>query len=151
MRINLRTLYTEYTRDCFIDIPSEIFDEYIAGLTKEIADLMYEELRREEAYRIRTLRNKAYYSLEYGDSIEHQMVNVKLSIEEQYELNELSEAIYTALKRLSEKQSIRIYQNYILGMRKVDIARNEGIAESSVGMSINRGLRKLKDYLSNFV
>ena len=56
--INLRDYYPHYKEDEFYEVPDAV------------ADLLDEFERREEAYRIYTLRYKAYYSLEADDGIE---------------------------------------------------------------------------------
>ena len=50
--INLRKLYPYYTEDLIVPVPDEV------------ADLLQEMNRAEDAYRIRTYRHKAIYSLE---------------------------------------------------------------------------------------
>ena len=40
-------------------------------VSDEIADLLKELDRAEDAYRIRTYRHKAYYSLDRNDGLEH--------------------------------------------------------------------------------
>ena len=56
--INLRDYYPHYKEDEYYEVPDAI------------AELLDEFERREEAYRIYTLRYKAYYSLEADDGIE---------------------------------------------------------------------------------
>ena len=50
--INLRDFYPYYTMDSFIEVPDEV------------AEAMAEFDRKEAAYRLRTYRHKAYYSLD---------------------------------------------------------------------------------------
>ena len=50
--INLRDFYPYYTADSFIEVPDEV------------AEAMAEFDRKEAAYRLRTYRHKAYYSLD---------------------------------------------------------------------------------------
>jgi len=50
--INLRDIYPHYTQDCFVEV------------TDEVADLFSEFDHKEAAYRLRTYRHKAYYSLD---------------------------------------------------------------------------------------
>lgn len=65
--INLRDYYPFYTHDYFIDVPDEV------------AELFKEFDRKEAAYRLRTYRHKAYYSLDRNDGIEHEALFVSLS------------------------------------------------------------------------
>ena len=60
--INLRDIYPFYTSDCLIEVPDEV------------AAAMAEFDRKEAAYRLRTYRYKAYYSLDRDDGIEHEAV-----------------------------------------------------------------------------
>src|SRR5699024_3664314 len=65
--INLRDIYPHYTQDYFIEV------------TDEVADLFSEFDHKEAAYRLRTYRHKAYYSLDRNDGIEHEALFVALS------------------------------------------------------------------------
>ena len=56
--INLRDYYPFYTNDLTVEVPDEV------------ADLLREYTLLEEAYRIRTYRYKAFYSLDYDGNIE---------------------------------------------------------------------------------
>lgn len=71
--INLRDYYPFYTHDYFIDVPDEV------------VELFKEFDRKEAAYRLRTYRHKAYYSLDRNDGIEHEALFVSLSPHELYE------------------------------------------------------------------
>ena len=55
--INLRDFYPYYTADSFIEVPDEV------------AEAMAEFDRKEAAYRLRTYRHKAYYSLDREDGL----------------------------------------------------------------------------------
>ena len=50
--INLRDYYPFYTSDCFMEV------------SEEVAEMFKEFDRKEAAYRLRTYRHKAYYSLD---------------------------------------------------------------------------------------
>ena len=56
--INLRDYYPFYTSDCFME-----------G-SEEVAEMFKEFERKEAAYRLRTYRHKAYYSLDRDDGLE---------------------------------------------------------------------------------
>ena len=135
-KINLRDYYPFYTKDTVVEVPEEI-----ALLLRE-----YELL--EEAYRIRTYRYKAFYSLDYAGGIERDMAALDQKnpcdlVEQLYD----REQLYKALASLPEKQRNRIYAHYFLGMSKSAIARAEGINESNVRQSIEHGLRNLEKIL----
>ena len=135
--INLRDIYPHYTQDCFVEV------------TDEVADLFSEFDRKEAAYRLRTYRHKAYYSLDRNDGIEHEALFVALSPHELYERKVTMQELHAAISRLPNKQAKRIYAHFILGMSVTDIARAEGVAKSRVSDSIRRGLRKMEKILRN--
>ena len=131
-KINLRDYYPFYTKDTIVEVPEEV-----VLLLRE-----YELL--EEAYRIRTYRYKAFYSLDYEGGIERDLASLDQEtphdiLERHYDMEQL----YKALASLSEKQCRHIYAHYFLGMSKADIARAEGTSVNSVKDSIRRGLRSL--------
>jgi hypothetical protein len=64
--INLRDYYPFYTSDCFMEV------------SDEVAEMFKEFDRKEAAYRLRTYRHKAYYSLDRDDGLEHEAVFVAL-------------------------------------------------------------------------
>ena len=76
--INLRDYYPFYTSDCFMEV------------SEEVAEMFKEFDRKEAAYRLRTYRHKAYYSLDRDDGLEHEAVFVALSPHELYPLQGLS-------------------------------------------------------------
>ena len=135
--INLRDIYPHYTQDCFVEV------------TDEVADLFSEFDHKEAAYRLRTYRYKAYYSLDRNDGIEHEALFVALSPHELYERKVTMQELHAAISRLPNKQAKRIYAHFILGMSVTDIARAEGVAKSRVSDSILRGLRNMEKILRN--
>lgn len=138
-KINLRAYYPFYTYDCFVDVPDEV------------VELFNEFERREAAYRPRTYRNKAYYSLDREDGIEHEALFVTLSPWEIYERKVTAQELETALVSLPEKQADRIYAHFILGASKSEIARVEGVSEKVVRTSIKRGLCSMEKGLKKFL
>ena len=137
--INLRDYYPFYTSDCFMEV------------SEEIADMFKEFDRKEAAYRLRTYRHKAYYSLDRDDGLEHEAVFVALSPHELYERKVTMQELHAAIDSLPDKQAKRIYAHFILGMAKKDIARAEGVHEKVVRVAIERGLRNLEKILKNFL
>lgn len=134
--INLQDYYPFYTTDVIVEVPDEV-----ALLLREYALL-------EEAYRIRTYRYRAFYSLDYDDGIEREVKSNQPSPLEILEQRQKTELIYKGLASLPEKQRQRIYAHYFLGMSKAAIARAEGCDASSVRDSIKRGLRQLKKFFA---
>lgn len=137
--INLRNYYPFYTTDCFMEVPDEV------------AEAMAEFDRKEAAYRLRTYRHKAYYSLDREDGIEHSVLFVALSPCEIYERKVTMKELHAAIASLPDKQAKRIYAHFILGMSKTDIARAEGVNEKVVRLAIERGLRNMEKFLKNLL
>ena len=107
--INLRDYYPFYTSDCFMEV------------SEEIADMFKEFDRKEAAYRLRTYRHKAYYSLDRDDGLEHEAIFVALSPHELYERKVTMQELHAAIASLPDKQAKRIYAHFILGMTKQGI------------------------------
>lgn len=137
-KINLRDFYPDkYSQD-----------EYIA-VSNEVLDALMEAKRKEEAYRIRTLRYKAYYSLDYGDDIEKNSLFVEPSAAAVFEKKLMSIQLHEAISKLPDKQARRIYAHFVFEMSKAHIARAEGVSKMAVCTSISRGLKKLTQIFEN--
>lgn len=132
--INLRDYYPYYTSDVIVAVPDEV------------AELLRKFTLMDEAYRIRTYRHKAFYSLDLNDGIEYEALLIQPSPFEVLEKQRMKELIYKGLAALPEKQRQRIYAHYFLGMSKAAIARAEGSNVSSVKKGIRRGLRGLEKF-----
>jgi len=132
--INLRDYYPFYTSDCFMEV------------SEEVAEMFKEFDRKEAAYRLRTYRHKAYYSLDRDDGLEHEAVFVALSPHELYERKVTMQELHAAITSLPDKQAKRIYARYYLGMTVNEIAEVEGVDPSRVRDSIRRGLKQLAKY-----
>lgn len=137
-KINLRDFYAHYYQDTYLEVDDEI------------AAVMHQWLRDDEAYRLRTYRAKAYFSLDCGDGIEYDAIFTIQSPAELYERMLTIQQLNAALAQLPIKQSQRIYAHVILGKSKAAIARAEGVNESNVRKSIERGLLQLKKILKSF-
>ena len=134
--INLREFYPEIYKE-----------DYVVTLPDEVVEVLLESRRKETAYRIRTYRHKAYYSLDYGDNIEREMLHRVPSVQEIIERNMEEEKLYAALDQLSEKQGKRVYAHYILGIKQSDIAKMEETSVSTLHESIQRArLRRKQVY-----
>ena len=139
-KINLRKYYPDYyDTDFIIEVPDEV------------AALMDSYEHAEAAYYLRRYRHKAYYSLDRGDGIEHDMLFISLSPCEIYERKVTVEQLHAAIIALPDKQAKRIYAHYFLGMSKSAIAKAEGVNESAVRDGIDRGLRNIEKFLKNFL
>mgnify|MGYP005914521611 CR=1 FL=1 len=133
--INLRDYYPFYTSDYFMEVPEDVVE-------------MFKEFdRKEAAYRLRTYRHKAYFSLDYDINVEHEAMVLVLTPADIFEQKEENAKLYEALASLPEKQRNRITSHFLLGMSLSDIAKSEGTGVSSVHEGIQRGLRRLKKIL----
>lgn len=133
--INLRELYPFYRTDVWIEVNDEIVQE------------MHRFELLDSAYKLRTYRHRAHYSLDRNDGIENDILRPILSSEAEYERLQLQREVCTAMCKLPEKSFRRIYAHYFLGMSKVAIARVENVDERAVRKSIESGLKKLKHLL----
>lgn len=134
--INLRDYYPSiYTSDYFIEVPDEVEDIFITSK------------RNEAAYHSRKYYNKAQYSLDRDDGIEHHILNSEPSVEDIYERDLTTKQILAAIDALPDKQARRIYAHYFLGVSKPAIAKAEGVNVQVVRKSIQRGLRNIGYYL----
>ena len=139
IQINLKRYYPHYTADVFFEVPDAIAIELRAFENQDAA------------YRMRTSRNRAYYSLDRGDELEREMLFASPSSEASFFREHLACSLFSALQELPIVQARRIYAHYILGMSNLAIARNEGVNESKIRKSITHGLRNLKIILKEFV
>ena len=136
--INLRKYYPyHYTHDVMVQVPDEV------------AELLQELARAEDAQRIRTYRHKAVYSLELMNEIREFPAEGPLP-EEILEQSNMRELLYKGLQSLPEKQRSRLIAYYFLGMSKAEIAHAEGTEETSVRKSIQRGLTTLRKFFEKF-
>lgn len=138
-RINLRDYYPFYQSDFFVEVADEIASSLKCFKLSE------------NAYKLRTYRHKAYYSLDRGDGIEQEIVFISFSPQEIYERRVTNHELYTAINSLPEKQAKRVYAHFFLGISKTAIAKADGIRESAVRESIERGLKNIEKFLKNFL
>lgn len=133
--INLRNYYPFYKEDTFIEVSNEIA----------------EQLRRfnldDEAYRIRVLRAKAYFSLDCDDGIENDATSKPETPDEILERALTAKLLNEAMALLSPTQARRVYAHVVLGKSKKEIAATEHITKASANESIERGLANLKKLL----
>ena len=124
--INLRELYPWYTEDTFIEV------------SDEVAAFLEEDKRLQINYAQYIRDNKAFYSLDAGDGIEAEALNLPEQPDEALERMELERLLKEALAQLTETQRRRL------------LAALESVDESAVRRSIQRGLASLKKILKKF-
>ncbi len=137
-KINLRDYYPDYYNE-----------DYIIEVPDEVADVMLQSERDEEAYRRRTYYHHAQYSLDYGDGIEYDAVFRVETPSELYERKLTVEQLYAAISTLPPAQSRRICAYYLLDLTIDTITKQEKVTADAVYKSIERGLRNMKRYLQN--
>ena len=137
--INLRNFYYWYTQDEFVEVSDEVAEELFAGK------------RYEKTHSQRMRRNMSFYSLDRNDGIEASaQVYSTDNPEAIFDKMDRHCRLCCALNSLPEKQGRRVDAHFLCGMNRKEIAAAEGVTESSVNESIDRGLRAMKIFLLNF-
>lgn len=126
-----------------------ITDERIE-VSDEVAEVLRSDSRYEERHYERQKRNKANYSLDAEDGIENHIIEFEPTAQELLERKERFVTLCRALNSLNDTQGRRIDAHLILGKPLREIAAAEGVDESSIRESIQRGLRNMKKYLKDF-
>ncbi|MEG1754327.1 MAG: sigma factor-like helix-turn-helix DNA-binding protein [Christensenella sp.] len=128
--------------------PSLYLNDTFLMVSDTVASALAEEVRKENAQRAKILYHGAYYSLDKESFIETKVFFAEPLIEETFEQQQLTTALYAAIIALPDKQAKRIYARYVLGLRVTDIAKMEGVSKMSVSESIVRALKKIKNTLT---
>ena len=136
--INLRELYPWYTEDTFIEV------------SDEVAAFLEEDKRLQINYAQYIRDNKAFYSLDAGDGIEAESLNLPEQPDETLERMELERTMREALAQLTETQRRRLLASVLDKMTAVEIAAAESVSKASVGESINRAIVRLEKNLRDF-
>ena len=132
--INLRDFYPWCKKDMFVEI------------TDEMLEAMKAADRQESAYKRRTYRYKAHYTLDIGDGIENECVIKPETPEEIYIREEATRELFAAIGQLTEIQQRRLIAYYFEGMNFRQIAEMEGVNHGSVTQSVKAALKKLKGF-----
>ena len=136
--INLRNFYYYYTQDEFVEVSDEVAEELLRG-------------KREARNYIERVRyHKAYYSLDLSDGIESAAVHSEPTPEQLHKYKFTMQQLCNALNSLPEIQGRRVDAHYLLGMKKVEIARAEGVTDSCVCESIKKGIKSMRKYFEKF-
>jgi RNA polymerase sigma-70 factor (ECF subfamily) len=135
-KINLRDIYPWYTKDEFIEI------------SDDAATVIFEDLRRENAYRRKMYRHKANYAIDWQAEAEFEIDDKNISPLEIMIEKLDKQLLYAAIAKLTDKQAKRLYAFFFLDMNIDDIARAEGVSKQSVYESLTSAAKKLKKSLS---
>ena len=134
--INLKDHYPWYTEDTFMAVPDEI------------AAFLDEDRRLQINYAQYIRDNKAFYSLDAGDGIEAEALNLPEQPDEA--LEHMERTMREALAQLTETQRRRLLASVLDKMTAVEIAAAESVSKTSVGESINRAIVRLEKILREF-
>ena len=148
--INLRKLFPKYELDCFVEVPDDEAEAFIAGLTEELAYVYVEFQREENAYTRRRYEYNAQYSLDRNDGVAHGAVSDSIDpVLDEYIKKLAKERLHAAIRQLPASQARRIYARYFALLSITEIAKTEGIDESAVRRSIKRGIKRIKKKIEN--
>ena len=95
----------------------------------------------------RQKRRNGECSLDTDPGFEADVLRQPMTPDEYIEARETTFALYDALTQLPPTQARRVYQHYLLGMSKAEIAAAEGVGRSRICCSIERGLAAMKNIL----
>ena len=95
----------------------------------------------------RQKRRNGECSLDTDPGFEADVLRQPLTPDEYIEARETTFALYDALTQLPPTQARRVYQHYLLGMSKAEIAAAEGVGRSRICCSVERGLTAMKNVL----
>lgn len=132
--INLRIFYPWYIIDEFVEIPDEVAAELFA------------DKKYHKAHERRMRRNKTNSIDVEADMVLAAIAHINDNPERIFEMMERHCRLCMALNSLPEIQGRRIEAHFLLGKSRKEIAKIEGVSESSVNESIERGLRAMKKY-----
>jgi len=134
--INLRNFYSWYDNDEFVEVSEEVAAELFA-------DKRYNKTHE------RTLRRHKVLSLDVSDGTEAEAVACNSGNPEAiFEKMERCCRLCQALNSLPEIQGRRIEARYLHGKSIKEIVRAEGVSESAIKASIERGLREMRKIFS---
>ena len=136
--INLKDHYPWYTEDTFIEV------------SDEVAAFLEEDRRLQINYAQYIRDNRAFYSLDAGDGIEAEALNLPEQPDEALERMELERLLKEALAQLTPAQRRRLFASVLKDESNQRIAKRESVDESAVRRSIQRGLASLKKILKKF-
>ena len=132
--INLKRYYPYMTED----VTLEVSDEIAAALS--MGGRLCDSYKRQK-------RRNGECSLDTDPGFEADVLRQPMTPDEYIEAQETTFALYDALAQLPPTQARRVYQHYLLGMSKAEIAAAEGVGRSRICCSIERGLATMKNIL----
>ena len=139
-KVNLKDLYPHYRVDIFIEIPDDVLE------------VIKEHERLDETYKRYARRFNANFSFDVENprKLESAVMDKPVMPDEAFEKKVMQAFLYQAIAQLSDKQASRLFSHFFLGQSYAAIATAEGVYESAVRASVERGVRKIRKYLINF-
>ena len=132
--INLKRYYPYMTENVML----EVSDEIAAALS--MGGRLCDSYKRQK-------RRNGECSLDTDPGFEADVLRQPMTPDEYIEARETTFALYDALAQLPPTQARRVYQHYLLGMSKAEIAAAEGVGRSRICCSVERGLAAMKNNL----
>ena len=142
--INLKRYYPYMTENVMLEVSDEIAS-CLVGSEMCIRDSSMGG-RLCDSYK-RQKRRNGECSLDTDPGFEADVLRQPMTPDEYIEARETIFALYDALAQLPPTQARRVYQHYLLGMSKAEIAAAEGVGRSRICCSIERGLAAMKNIL----
>ena len=132
--INLKRYYPYMTENVMLEVSDEI------AATLSMGGRLCDSYKRQK-------RRNGECSLDTDPGFEADVLRQPMTPDEYIEARETTFALYDALTQLPPTQARRVYQHYLLGMSKAEIAAAEGVGRSRICCSIERGLAAMKNIL----
>jgi len=136
--INLRDFYAWYALDELLEVSQDVAEALLDG-------------KRYDKNHERSMRRNKVLSLDADDGTATTAANIHCNDnpEAVFEMKERFCRLCYALNSLPAIQGRRVEAHFLLGKSIQDIAKTEGVSESSVKESINRGLKSMRKNFSN--
>lgn len=135
VRVNLKDFFYWYKNNEYIEVTEEVAAELRGGRRDDLT------------HQRRMIRNRANYSLDVEDGTACDLFLGEPTPQELIDRKERFIALWNALNSLPETQGRRVDACIILGRSYQAVAQAEGIDESSVRKSVQRGLAAMKKIL----
>ena len=124
--INLKRYYPYMTED----VTLEVSDEIAAALS--MGGRLCDSYKRQK-------RRNGECSLDTDPGFEADVLRQPTTPDEYVEARETTLALYDALAQLPPMQARRVYQHYLLGMSKAEIAAAEGVGGAASAAPLSAG------------
>ena len=134
--INLKRYYPYMTENVMLEVSDEI------AATLSMGGRLCDSYKRQK-------RRNGECSLDTDPGFEADVLRQPMTPDEYIEARETTFALYDALAQLPPTQARRVYQHYLLGMSKAEIAAAEGVGRSRICCSVERGLAIMRNILKN--